>query len=87
MTDTYTVAVITPSDDGRNTRLETKNLSLQQIAKEIPGTHRRDFFSLKLTSLGDADRKRRAMKKHYSVKNTMHPWFILPRESEIVVSG
>ena len=86
MKDTYAVAVITSNAEG-NTKLSTKNLSIQQIVKEIPGTHARDFFSLSLTSLGDASRKRRAaMMNHYSVKNNIHPWFILPRESEIVVS-
>mmetsp|Transcript_976 Transcript_976/g.2038 ORF Transcript_976/g.2038 Transcript_976/m.2038 type:complete len:553 (-) Transcript_976:1887-3545(-) len=85
MMDTYAVAVITSTTDG-NTKLEKKNLSIQQIVKEIPGTHARDFFSLSLTSLGDASRKRRAMMNHhYSVKNSIHPWFILPRESEIVM--
>ena len=53
----------------------------------MPGTHGRDFFSLSLTSLDDASRKRRAsMMNHYTVKNNIHPWFILPREEEIVVS-
>ena len=86
MMNTYAVALITSNKDG-NTKLSTKNLSIQQIVREIPGTHARDFFSLSLTSLGDASRKRRAMMNHYSVNNNIHPWFILPRESEIVVSG
>ena len=51
----------------------------------MPGTHPRDLFSLSLTSLGDAHNKRRALASHYSVRNNIHPWFILPRESEIVV--
>ena len=87
MTDTYAVAVLTSNKDG-NTQLTTKNLSIQQIVREIPGTHARDFFSLSLTSLGDASRKQRAlMNNNYSVKNAIHPWFVLPRESEIVVSS
>jgi hypothetical protein len=87
--DTYAVAIITSSDTDGNMKLSTKNLSIQQIVKEvIPGTHPRDFFSLALTSLGDASRKRKIlMKTHYSLKNTINPWFILPRETEIVVSG
>ena len=86
--DTYAVAIITSSDTDGNMKLSTKNLSIQQIVKEvIPGTHPRDFFSLALTSLGDASRKRKIMMKtHYSLKNTINPWFILPRETEIVVS-
>ena len=90
---TYAVVVITPisvlgtgKSKNSNVKLYTKQLSIQQIVEEIPGTHARDFFSLKLTSLGDASRKRRAMMTHYSVRNNIHPWFILPRESEIVVS-
>ncbi len=87
--DTYAVAIITSSDTDGNMKLSTKNLSIQQIVKEvIPGTHPRDFFSLALTSLGDASRKRKIlMKTHYSLKNAINPWFILPRETEIVVSG
>ena len=90
---TYAVVVITPisvlgtgKSKNSNVKIYTKQLSIQQIVEEIPGTHARDFFSLKLTSLGDASRKRRAMMTHYSVRNNIHPWFILPRESEIVVS-
>jgi len=87
--DTYAVAIISASDNDGNMKLTTKNLSIQQIVKEvIPGMHPRDFFSLALTSLGDAERKRRIlMKTHYSVKNSINPWFILPRETEIIVSG
>ena len=86
--DTYAVAIISASDTDGNMKLTTKNLSIQQIVKEvIPGMHPRDFFSLALTSLGDAERKRRIlMKTHYSVKNSINPWFILPRETEIIVS-
>ncbi len=84
--DTYAAAVIS-SDQLGNTEMRSKLLSVQQIINELPGTHPRDFFSLSLTSLGDASRKRRAMMMNqYSVKNTIHPWFILPRGSEIVVS-
>lgn len=88
MMDIYAVAIITSSGDDGNMKLSLKNLSIQQIVKEvIPGMHPRDFFSLALTSLGDASRKRRAlMKNQYYVKNSINPWFILPRESEIVVS-
>lgn len=85
--DTYAAAVI-KFDHLGNTELRSRRMSIQQIINEIPGTHPRDFFSLSLTSLGDDSRKRRAMMaNHYSVKNTIHPWFILPRGSEIVVSG
>lgn len=92
MKNTYSVAVISSGTDngvGGATRLSAKNLSIQQIVKEIPGMHARDFISLALTSLGDASRKRRAAEKmnHYAVKSNIHPWFILPRESEIVVSS
>lgn len=84
--DTYAAAVI-KCDHLGNTELRSRRMSIQQIINEIPGTHPRDFFSLSLTSLGDDSRKRRAMMaNHYSVKNTIHPWFILPRGSEIVVS-
>jgi len=70
-----------------NIQLTTKELSIQEIIKEMPGTHGRDFFSLSLTSLDDASRKRRAsMMNHYTVKNSIHPWFILPREEEIVMA-
>ena len=88
MANIYAVAVITPNSDGKNTKISTKKLSIQQIVEEIPGTHARDFFSLALTSLGDASRKRHAMMthSHYSVKNNIHPWFILPRETEIVMA-
>jgi hypothetical protein len=80
-------AVVITSDKLGNTEQRHARMSVQQIINEIPGTHPRDFVSLSLTSLGDANRKRRAMMmNHYSVKNTIHPWFILPRGSEIVVS-
>lgn len=84
---TYAVAVVTPNtnNDG-STNIATRELSLQEIVREMPGTHPRDFFSLSLTSLGDASRKRRALRTHHSVRGNIHPWFILPRESEIVVS-
>ena len=83
--DTYAVAILTPNTNS-SAKLSMKNLRIDQILKEAPGTHARDFFSLSLTSLGDAaSRKRRAMMNHYSVNNKIHPWFILPRESEIIV--
>ena len=85
LTGIYYAAVITPSSDETNTKVTTKKLSVDEIVMEL-GTHPRDFVSLNLTSLGEASRKRRAMESHYSVRNTIHPWFILPRESEIVVS-
>ena len=82
----YAAAVIS-SDRHGNTEVQSRRMSIQQIINEVPGTHPRDFFSLSLTSLGDASRKRRAMRaNHYSIKNTMHPWFIVPRGSEIIVS-
>ena len=82
----YAVAKITPlttamPNSPRSLKLTTKNLSIEQILNEAPGIHTRDFFSLALTSVGDA-RKRRAR----TVINKIHPWFILPRETEIVVS-
>ena len=86
MNDTYAVAIITPNSDNKNIKLSNKKLSIQQIVEQLPGTHARDFFSLSLTSLGDASRKRKMIRQHYSVRNYIHPWFILPRESEIVMS-
>lgn len=86
--DRYAVAILYPlatamPNSPRSLKLSTKNLNIEQILEEAPGTHARDFFSLSLTSLGDAaSRKRRTS---YSV-NKIHPWFILPRESEIIVS-
>ena len=86
--DTYAVAKITPlttamPNSPRSLKITTKNLSIEQILDEAPGTHARDFFSLSLTSVGEAaSRKRRA---RYSV-NKIHPWFVLPRETEIIVS-
>ncbi|KAL7551973.1 hypothetical protein ACHAWF_015187 [Thalassiosira exigua] len=82
------------SDRGRtgrgsnHVRLATRNLPLRHIVREMTGIHARDFFSLSPTSLGDARRKRRrAMtSEHYSVRSGIHPWFVLPREGEIVVS-
>ena len=87
--DTYAVAQITPlttaiPSSPRSLKLTTKNLSIEEILHEAPGTHARDFFSLSLTSVGEAEsRKRRA---RYSV-NKIHPWFIFPRETEIIVSS
>lgn len=94
--------------------LQERKMSVKQIIKELPGTHPRDFFSLSLTSLGDAARKKQSRNvdsdnsrnsnagnssdhgennyddtryyQHYSVKNTIHPWFILPRGIEIVMA-
>ena len=86
--DTYAVAKITPlttamPNSPRSLKITTKTLSIEQILEEAPGTHARDFFSLSLTSVGEAEsRKRRA---RYSV-NKIHPWFVLPRETEIIVS-
>jgi hypothetical protein len=87
-TDTYAVAILhekktaMPSSP-RSLKLITKNLTIGQILEQAPGTHARDFFSLSLTSLGDAaSRKKRAS---YSV-NKIHPWFVLPRDDEIIVS-
>ena len=82
----YAVAKITPlttamPNSPRSLKLTTKNLSIEQILDEAPGIHTRDFFSLSLTSVGDA-RKRRAR----TLINKIHPWFILPRETDIVVS-
>ena len=84
--DTYAVAIITPNSHNKNIKLSQQKLSIQQIVEQLPGTHARDFFSLSLTSLGDASRKRKMIRQHYSVRNSIHPWFILPRESEIVMS-
>jgi hypothetical protein len=86
--DTYTVAKITPlptvmPNSPCSLKITTKNLSIEQILNEAPGTHARDFFSLSLTSVGEAvSRKKRA---RYSV-NKIHPWFVLPRETEIVMA-
>lgn len=87
--DTYAVAKITPlttamPNSPRSLKITTKNLSIEQILEEAPGTHARDFFSLSLTSIGEAEsRKRRA---RFSA-NKIHPWFVLPRETEIIVSS
>ncbi|KAL7510169.1 hypothetical protein ACHAXN_007077 [Cyclotella atomus] len=86
--DTYAVAKITPlttamPNSPRSLKLTTKNLSIEQILNEAPGTHARDFFSLSLTSVGEAaSRKKRA---RYSA-NKIHPWFVLPRETEIIMA-
>jgi len=82
--DVYAVALITPnSEEG----VKLNNLKLQEILEEAPGTYPRDFFSLSLTSIGDAAyRKQRSLMSHYSANVKIHPWFILPRGSEIVVS-
>jgi len=87
-----------------------RKMSVKRIIEELPGTHPRDFFSLSLTSLGDAARKKRSRNvddddanndgsgdrgegnndeghyRHYPVKDTIHPWFILPRGIEIVMA-
>ena len=87
--DEVYAAVVITSDQHGNTELQSRRMSVQQIINEVPGTHPRDFFSMSLTSLGDASRKHRAMRaNHYSINNIniMHPWFILPRGSEIIVS-
>ena len=97
-----------------------RKMSVERIIEELPGTHPRDFFSLSLTSLGDAARRKKQSRnvdndsndndgssssssssdrggeggsnydegyyRHYSVKNTIHPWFILPRGNEIVMA-
>ena len=84
--DTYAVAILN-SDDNESAKLSLKNMRIEQILKQAPGTHARDCLSLSLTSLGDAaSRKRRAILNHYSVNNKIHPWFVLPRGSEIVMS-
>ena len=80
--DTYAVAIITDEGD-----INLDNLQLQEILEEAPGTYPRDFFSLSLTSIGDAAfRKQRSLSSHYSANVKIHPWFILPRESEVAVS-
>ncbi len=80
--DTYAVAIITDEGD-----VNLDNLQLQEILEEAPGTYPRDFFSLSLTSIGDAAfRKQRSLSSHYSANVKIHPWFILPRESEVAVS-
>eukprot|EP00573_Skeletonema_grethae_P000237 CAMPEP_0201686606 /NCGR_PEP_ID=MMETSP0578-20130828/987_1 /ASSEMBLY_ACC=CAM_ASM_000663 /TAXON_ID=267565 /ORGANISM="Skeletonema grethea, Strain CCMP 1804" /LENGTH=524 /DNA_ID=CAMNT_0048170677 /DNA_START=20 /DNA_END=1594 /DNA_ORIENTATION=- len=82
--DVYAVALISPdSDDG----VKLNNLKFEEILQEAPGTYPRDFFSLSLTSIGDAAyRKQRSLMNHYSSNVKIHPWFILPRGSEIIVS-
>lgn len=81
--DTYAVALISQDQD----QVTVNNLKLEEILKEAPGTHSRDFFSLSLTSIGDAAfRKQRSLLSHYSANVKIHPWFILPRESEIAIS-
>eukprot|EP00986_Skeletonema_menzelii_P020117 scaffold30215_cov148-Skeletonema_menzelii.AAC.6 len=82
--DVYAVAQITPnSEDG----VKLNNLKLEEILEEAPGTYPRDFFSLSLTSIGDAAyQKQRSLRSHYAANVKIHPWFILPRGSEIVVS-
>lgn len=82
--DVYAVALISPNaDDG----VKLNNLKLEEILQETPGTYPRDFFSLSLTSIGDAAyRKQRSLMSHYSSNVKIHPWFILPRGSEIIVS-
>lgn len=80
--DTYAVAII--SDEGD---VNLDNLQLQEILEEAPGTYPRDFFALSLTSIGDAlYRKQISLSSHYSANIKIHPWFILPRESEVAVS-
>lgn len=84
--DTYAVAILSPNSNS-SAKLSLQNLRIEQILKRAPATHARDFFSMSLTSLGDAaSRKRRAMMSQYStMNNKIHPWFILPRETEIIV--
>eukprot|EP00804_Cyclotella_cryptica_P014729 CCRYP_019946-RF/>CCRYP_019946-RF protein AED:0.39 eAED:0.39 QI:0/0.88/0.9/1/0.88/0.9/10/250/484 len=86
--DRYAVAIVYPfvtamPNSPRSLKLSSKNLTIEEILEEAPGTHARDFFSLSLTSLGDAaSRKRRTS---YSMSK-IHPWFILPRETEIIMA-
>lgn len=83
--DVYAVAIISPDSEDGGVKLN--NLKLEEILEEAPGTYPRDFFSLSLTSIGDAAfRKQRSLMSHYSANVKIHPWFILPRGSEIVVS-
>jgi hypothetical protein len=82
--DIYAVALISPNSEDE---VKLNNLKLEEILEEAPGTYPRDFFSLSLTSIGDAAfRKQRSLTSHYSANVKIHPWFILPRGSEIVVS-
>ena len=81
--DVYAVALITPNEDGP----KLHDLKLEEILEEAPGTYPRDFFSLSLTSIGDAAyQKQRSLRSHYAANVKIHPWFILPRGSEIVLS-
>jgi len=82
--DIYAVALISPNSEDE---VKLNNLKLEEILEEAPGTYPRDFFSLSLTSIGDAAfRKQRSLMSPYSANVKIHPWFILPRGSEIVVS-
>jgi magnesium transporter len=110
---TFAALVIYDTISNPEILLRERKMSVKRIIEELPGTHPRDFFSLSLTSLGDAARKKRARNvdnddnnggssgdhrgessnyderyyyQHYSVKNTIHPWFILPRGIEIVMA-
>ena len=81
--DVYAVALITPNSEDP----KLNNLNLEEILEEAPGTYPRDFFSLSLTSIGDAAyQKQRSLRSHYAANVKIHPWFILPRGSEIVIS-
>lgn len=86
--DRYAVVEIqAPVADGENTRLSRKDLTISEIVNAMPETLPRDFLSLKPTSLRDATaRKRRAATNHYPSKGSIHPWFILPRNDEIVIA-
>jgi len=86
--DRYAVVEIqAPIADGENTRLSRKDLTISEIVNAMPGTLPRDFLSLKPTSLQAATtRKRRAATNHYLAKGSIHPWFILPRDDEIVIA-
>ena len=80
----YAVALISPNSEDE---VKLKNLKLEEILEQAPGTYPRDFFSLSLTSIGDAAFRKHRLKSHYSANNVkIHPWFILPRSSEIIVS-
>lgn len=104
---TFAALVIHDTIPNPEILLQERKMSVRQIIKELPGTHPRDFFSLSLTSLGDAARKKQSRNadhdnqshhhdegsiyderyyQHYSVKNNIHPWFILPRGIEIVMA-
>lgn len=107
---TFAALVIYDTIPNPEIMLQERKMTVERIIKELPGTHPRDFFSLSLTSLGDAARKKRSRNvdnddnddngssdpgesnhdegyyRHYSVKNTIHPWFILPRGIEIVMA-